>query len=110
MNERLAPALKQAKESRAKRIRESRATGHVIYFFQAGKHIKVGISRRGAIKSRINSIQCGNPHHVKVLKILHTISPRQDERLFHKLLHQYHVRGEWFLITNAAILELLGAS
>jgi len=114
MDSRLSASLEHAKQTASARRRAVRKkaveTGAVIYFVQAGKHIKVGISSRGALKGRINAIQIGNPYEVRLLKLLKTSQPRKDERVFHRLLKRYHVRGEWFLIDNRAILELLGAT
>jgi len=110
---RLNHALTHAKNRVATRKRlatiKARRVGSVIYFVQVGKHIKVGLSSRSALRFRLNSFQTSSPYKVKLLKVLHTTSPREDERVFHRLLKDYHVRGEWFLIDNIAILELLGA-
>lgn len=113
INPALEQALEHAKQSakaRRKKLRDAaNSSGSVIYFVQAGKHIKVGISTRNALKSRLNSIQTSNPYKIKLLKLLKTSNPVRDERLFHKLLRRYHVRGEWFFVDNPAILQLLGA-
>lgn len=110
-NHRLDHAVRHAKFRKRDREKSSRQlakrAGCVIYFIQAGKFIKVGITRLSLLKFRINAIQTGNPYPIKVLRLLHTSRPRADERLFHHVLKPFHVRGEWFLIDSPAIMELL---
>lgn len=101
-----ARAMRQAREKKA--LAHWAKVGALIYFVQAGEYLKVGISTRDALKGRMNSFQVSNPHPIRLLKVLHTRNPRQDERLFHELLKDYHIKGEWFLVVNRAIREFLG--
>lgn len=56
---------------------------------------KIGISKN--IKSRLLSLQCGNPVELVVLyKTIQMYRARQIEQLLHKSLNEFKVMNEWF--------------
>lgn len=103
-------AIREGKPVKIDRHSPKITTSHLIYFIQAGDYVKVGLSKRESFKLRVSSIQTGNPHKLKVLRIIPTNHPRRDERQFHFMLRAYRVQGEWFKITSESILALLSVA
>lgn len=83
---------------RDKRISKCKEVGSIIYFVSAGPFLKVGISSKKSFKGRLNTFQVSNAFKIKVLKMLETTNPIEDEEEFHTALNEFHVKGEWFLI------------
>lgn len=68
-----------------------------------GKYFKVG--RANNIRQRIADLQVGHPTDARLLRVL-SANP-DDEKDWHRRLSAFHVRGEWFLITEVS-MDLIG--
>jgi hypothetical protein len=81
--------LKNEKE-RIKSLAEN--GGLVTYFIQGQvmRLIKIGLAKN--ISERLNTLQCGSPDNLVVLK---TISGNV-ERVYHKRFAHFRLHGEWF--------------
>lgn len=68
----------------------------IVYVVQAetGGPVKIGYSREGGLKSRVASLQTGNPYK---LRVVHTEPGSvEDERELHRTFRRYRMSGEWF--------------
>lgn len=82
-----------------------------IYVVEAGDLVKVGVSNN--VASRVNMLQVGNPHHVRVAWCARgeTKEINRLEKAAHHRLYElgHHFRGEWFSavpeVARDAILE-----
>lgn len=73
-----------------------------MYFLRDAENVKVGIT--GNFKSRFSSLQIGNSRNLEVVGLWAVedegLNAPDFERLMHRLLKPYHIRGEWFKVTN----------
>jgi hypothetical protein len=74
--------------------------GPVVYVLQAGAWgpVKIGSSTTRGLRSRISSIQTGNPERVKLLRTY--IGGRELERKLHERFRDCRMAGEWFALTD----------
>lgn len=67
----------------------------MIYFLQAGYHIKIGYtSNTATLARRIASLQIGQPHKLRILRTLPT--ERWTEFWLHEYFAASRLNGEWF--------------
>lgn len=88
----------------------------MLYVITDGNHFKFGTSRK--VYDRVKGLQTGNP---RKLSVVATIPDdivqrwwRDDyscETMFHEMLEEYHVLGEWFRdhIAVRAVVDLIKA-
>lgn len=76
-----------------------------IYIMRCGEFVKVGIARN--VKIRLSNIQSSTPYQVQLVKSFYHPYARKREHEIHTLFMDYHVRGEWFKITEDKLAELL---
>lgn len=69
-----------------------------LYFITDGEFVKMGIVT--SPKSRLESLQVGNPRDLKLLYAGRTSNARHQENHLHKKFKHLHVRGEWFRYTD----------
>ena len=74
-----------------------------VYFIQeagGSNLIKIGHTTGDnpieAVRRRLNCLQTGNPHPLKVLAILGTPRPQRTETMLHERFKSQRRRGEWF--------------
>lgn len=65
-----------------------------IYFLQADKYVKIGITVN--VASRMESLQCGCPYELKLLRTIKGCTAA-DESWLHMHYKGNHFRGEWFV-------------
>lgn len=63
-----------------------------VYFVRAGEYVKIGFSTDA--KSRIDSLQTGQPYDLECLCLIR--GSRSTESKLHTRFAKSHVRGEWF--------------
>jgi hypothetical protein len=71
--------------------------GSNVYFISDGQFIKIG--KANNVEKRMKELQIGNPHKLKILKIIkcsNEHSAYELERFFHSILHSVNKSGEWF--------------
>ena len=68
---------------------------------------KIGYTNENGLKSRISSIQTGNPCTVNLIKSFTCIKGRILERKIHNHLKDYNIRGEWFNLQEYKIDKLI---
>jgi hypothetical protein len=76
----------------------------LTYFIRAGgdgSPVKIGVSSN--VGSRLASLQTACPHELEVLFIL----GGNHEKAFHKYLHRFRMKGEWFNGCPAFVSDLL---
>ena len=96
-NDRLKPALDYC----AKRCIE-RING-LVYFIEAGEFIKIGVSKRSALASRLNSVQVGCPFPAVLVGCVPSFRPFECEQMLHHVFGSHHFRGEWFRLTRSQL-------
>jgi hypothetical protein len=67
-----------------------------VYFIQCTKTkaVKIGISNNPL--RRLSALQTGYPFDLILLRVIKTPAPRKLEKLLHKKMEDFHLRGEWF--------------
>lgn len=78
-----------------------------VYVIQADKFVKIGIAKD--VIQRLNMMQIGNPHQLKLLHSWGTVTPKAIEEEIHCEYRRFHVRGEWFKIPEPHLSKLLNS-
>ena len=65
-----------------------------LIHIEATTYYKIGFAK--SIKNRLNQMQTGCPHKMKVVAKVHHSNARSYESLIHRLVRDRNVRGEWF--------------
>ena len=71
-----------------------------VYFVQCcdkKRYVKIGVARN--VKSRIKTLQTGNPYKLKVLSVIKCSGQKEAyalEARLHKFFKKNHFNGEWF--------------
>ena len=70
----------------------------MIYFVvQQDKYVKIGFADKNP-KERLRALQCGNPHPLKILKIIEGGFDLEKE--LHKRFRAARIKKEWFNLTD----------
>ncbi len=77
-----------------------------VYVVQCGEFTKIGIATW--VKTRVMSLQTGNPEPIQLLKSWRSRNAGAEELKLHKHLRKYRVRGEWFKLPSHLLDGLLG--
>lgn len=85
----------------------SEASIGIVYFIQdvARGYTKIGRTC-SPVEERLKNLQTGNPDELTIYKVITCtdILPSCNlEKLLHDKFHDYHIRGEWYNITNVQI-------
>jgi DNA-directed RNA polymerase subunit F len=67
-----------------------------IYFISDGEFVKIG--RATNVATRLSDLQVASPRNLTVLAIVD--APPHSERELHRLFEDWHVRGEWFRLSD----------
>lgn len=67
------------------------------YFIQSGEFVKIGYSDK-CIKKRLSSLQISSPFELILLAVID--SRQYTEKQLHSMFSKYHVRGEWFQLSD----------
>ena len=78
-----------------------------VYLVASGKDI-VKVGKADDVRKRISTLQTSSPFEMQVF---HTIEVSSDnvgalEKLIHKRLKRYHLRGEWFRVERATAIHI----
>lgn len=73
-----------------------------LYFIRARDLVKIGITEN--VQRRFAQLQTGNPHELEVCATIQNVT-QSIERIYHRTLKQFHVRGEWF--SHVALRDLI---
>lgn len=68
-------------------------------------YYKIGITRNPNVQCRISQIQTGNPFEVIPVDVRRLANYREAETYLHTVFSNYKVRGEWFYIGEAELLN-----
>lgn len=69
----------------------------MVYFITQGVHyVKIGHCG-GDPKSRLITLQTGNPNRLELSLLLE--GGKEDETIIHGQFLKYHIRGEWYYLT-----------
>jgi hypothetical protein len=88
-----------------KHSRNNHAGG--VYFVRSGELVKIGCARN--VQRRINELQCASPEELILIASFDTGNRYIAETIAHKRFAEYHVRGEWFRLTDEQVLEFVNA-
>lgn len=80
--------------SLAKNKRKKNTPGYV-YLIKSGEYCKIGLTTTHPFE-RIKTLQIGNPEELVLITWFKTGNPFEDEQRLHRVLQDYHIRGEWF--------------
>ena len=77
-----------------------------VIFIDTGleRLFKIGMSRQ--FSSRLDAHQCASPFEIKVALCYFTGSMRAEERRLHALYANHRVRGEWFALFDADLVDI----
>lgn len=75
--------------------------GDLIYFIgcQENKTVKIGKSSNSALVSRLRKLQVASSGNLRILGIIK--GGAIDERELHSRFKKYHIRGEWFSLSDS---------
>lgn len=72
----------------------------MIYFVRDGKYVKIGYTQDAdRFRTRLSSLQVGNPRMLEVLALMSHGGPRTESEL-HRLFAPWRVGGEWFELST----------
>ena len=78
----------------------------MIYFIRNGTAVKIGFTESNVtLKTRIKAIQSCSPHKIELIATIK--GSKLKERCLHGFCVNKHLHGEWFLITNGEVSELV---
>lgn len=69
--------------------------------------IKIGLSNDPW--SRVSSLQTSSPYDLELWLVVSAIFAQDVEKRLHREFSEFHIRGEWFDITENRLLEFLTA-
>lgn len=75
-----------------------------LYLIKSQNFCKIGITSN--LTDRLVNLQAGNPHKIDLVSCYEfpdMYTSYRVEQKFHKILSQYHVRGEWFELDDIAL-------
>lgn len=75
-----------------------------VYFITDGNAIKIGYTQYFDAKQRIAQLQTANPRPLRVLGVRPDGTP-ENERMLHRELRKYRLRGEWFDYTQPGVQQ-----
>ena len=82
--------------------RSESPNGEVVYFIQmSDEHgpIKIGLSSLSSLRSRLDSLQVGNPYPLILLGAIP--GDERTEARLHKKFSKYRLMGEWFHLSES---------
>jgi hypothetical protein len=81
-------------------------TVSVVYFIKNSHHTKIGYT--SDLEQRLSSLQVGSSEELTVYKTINvaTEHAQQLESHIHSIFTDFHIRGEWYDITNLQIAKL----
>lgn len=68
-----------------------------IYFIRDGDNVKIGYTSRKP-QERLKQLQTGNPTKLKLIGSMRGTQKKEAE--LHRMFKNYHVRGEWFVLSS----------
>lgn len=75
-----------------------------VYLVENQGYYKIG--KASDIKSRMVSLQCGNPSELKLIAFLNCKNNKEEEKRLHRLLNDFKYSREWFKLPNSIIRSL----
>jgi hypothetical protein len=81
-------------------------TVSVVYFIKNSRHTKIGYT--SDLEQRLSSLQVGSSEELTLYKTINvaTEHAQQLESHIHSIFTDFHIRGEWYDITNLQIAKL----
>jgi len=81
--------------------------GFIYILNQEGTSLyKIGFTQDDTMNSRLSNIQVGNPNNIVVVGTFYTFD-KSIEKEIHDYLKEYHVRGEWYRISESLVKDIL---
>lgn len=80
--------------------------GSVYFITEVPFSGKIKIGRSKNIRRRCQQLQVGNPNKLAVLHHITTNDNIALEKQLHAEFHRYHIRGEWFAISQETALAV----
>lgn len=71
-----------------------------VYAIRAGKFIKIGKAAR-SIRERLRNLQIGQPYEIELIGVLS--DDPADEPAAHAAMRGFHVRGEWYELSEKSL-------
>jgi hypothetical protein len=96
------------KEEKGKRRKMAISGTGYVYIVKCGEfdYYKIGVSKIN-VQARISVIQSGCPFEIKLIGQYHTERYLLIERKIHKSLKTKNIRGEWFLLSQTELNEIV---
>jgi hypothetical protein len=81
-------------------------TVSVVYFIKNSRHTKIGYT--SDLEKRLSSLQVGSSDELTVYKTMNVATEHapQLESHIHSIFKRFHIRGEWYDITNVQIANM----
>jgi hypothetical protein len=81
-------------------------TVSVVYFIKNSRHTKIGYT--SDLEKRLSSLQVGSSDELTVYKTINVATEHapQLESHIHSIFTDFHIRGEWYDITNVQIANM----
>ena len=76
-----------------------------IYIVKAGKHTKIGITKN--LQNRFKEIQTANPYLLELVFTKIVKNSASVEKSIHKEYSNFHILGEWFILSDNQINDII---
>jgi hypothetical protein len=91
-------------------IKTPKPRKHAIYFIREGTTDRVKIGYSANMEGRLSNLQVGNSSSLMFAGAIPVCSEdraKQVEADLHSSLHNLHIRGEWYTLTNTDVMRLV---
>lgn len=92
-----------AAEVSRSRIKQTHQKGRHLYFIRSGDYVKIG--RADKVSLRLGQIRSANPHGAELLHVVENGGHLEHE-LHEKFKHRHHT-GEWFILHDSEVLDII---
>jgi hypothetical protein len=87
----------------------AKSSNSIVYLLKSEKFYKIGVTT-STVEKRIKTLQTGNPHKIKYIhheRVSCDKTMNHIEKMLHKEYKHRHVNGEWFLLNNDEVNQVI---
>ena len=80
-----------------------RSISSTLYLISDGTYLKIGVTQKGKIAKRLQSLQTGNPHALVCVFFVDIQDALALELSLHRKFQKKRLKGEWFNVTREEV-------